>query len=264
MQAFNYHRPSTVADATKSLADHEDAKLMAGGMTLIPTMKQRLATPSDIIDLGRIAELKGIRQDGVELVVGAMTRHADVASSALVRGAIPALSSLASQIGDPAVRHRGTMGGSVSNADPAADYPAAVLGLDATIETNQRRIAADDFFTGLFETALEPGEIVTAIRYRAPDRAHYLKLRNPASGYAVVGVMVARFGAKVRVAVTGAGPNAFRASEMEEALASKFDVASLDGLSFDASDLLNDMHAGSDYRAHAAGVMLRRAVAAIA
>ena len=263
MLDFTYHRPASVADAAKIVGDIEDAKLMAGGMTLIPTMKQRLASPSDIVDLGRIPELKGIRRDGADLVIGAMTRHADVASSALVREAIPALASLAGQIGDPAVRHRGTIGGSISNADPAADYPAGVVGLDAVVETNQRQIAADDFFTGLFDTALEPGEIVTGVRFRAPDAANYQKLRHPASGYAVVGVMVARFGSNIRVAITGAGPSVFRAMEMEAALSAKFAVESLAGVSIDAADLLSDMHASADYRAHVVGVLAKRAVAAI-
>jgi carbon-monoxide dehydrogenase medium subunit len=263
MVPFSYHRPSSVADAAKILGDCEDPKLLAGGMTLLPTLKQRLAAPSDLIDLARIPALQGIRVDGREIVIGAMTRHAEVAASDGVAKAIPALASLAGQIGDPAVRHRGTIGGSVSNADPAADYPAGVVGLDAEIETNQRRIAADAFFTGLFETALEPGEILTAVRFRAPDAAHYLKFRHPASGYAVVGVMVARYGAKVRVAVTGAGPSAFRLAEFEEALGARFAPQSIAGLAVDASDLLSDMHASAAYRANVVQALARRAVAAI-
>ncbi len=264
MQDFNYHRPADIAEATRILGEREDAKILAGGMTLIPTLKQRLAAPSDLIDLSRIPALTGMRRDGYELVIGAMTCHADVAASALVREMIPALASLAGQIGDPAVRHRGTIGGSVANSDPAADYPAGVLGLDATVETDRRRIAADDYFTGLFETALEPGEIITAIRFKVPAGAAYQKFRHPASGYAVVGVMVARFGKDVRVAITGAGPNAFRATAMEAALSVSFSPGALAGIALDPSELLTDMHASAEYRAHVASVLAGRAVASIA
>jgi carbon-monoxide dehydrogenase medium subunit len=264
MRNFNYHRPSDLAEAARILSGSEDPKLLAGGMTLIPTLKQRLAAPSDLIDLARIPALRGVRREGDELVIGAMNCHADVAASPSVRDAIPALASLAGQIGDPAVRHRGTMGGSVANADPAADYPAGVLGLDATIVTDRRRIAADDFFTGLFETALEPGEIIAAIRFRIPDRAEYRKFRHPASGYAVVGVMVARYGDAVRVAMTGAGPNAFRMTAMEKALAAEFSPAAIAAIAPDEGELLSDMHASAEYRAHVAGVLACRAVAAIA
>ena len=264
MQEFNYHRPSSIADAANIIGELEDAKLLAGGMTLIPTMKQRLAAPSDIVDLSRIPELKGVRLDGKGVIIGAMTRHAEVAGSSLVLETIPALASLAGQIGDPAVRHRGTLGGSISNADPAADYPAAVVGLDAIVETNQRQIAGDDFFTGLFDTALEPGEIVTGVRFRAPDRANYQKFRHPASGYAVVGVMVARFGSNVRVAITGAGPSVFRVAEMEAALTKSFAIEAIASINIDANELLSDMHASAEYRAHVASVLAKRAVAAIA
>ncbi len=262
MQDFNYHAPASVADAAKLLAAHEDAKLLAGGMTLLPTLKQRLAAPSDLIDLSSVPNIKGICREGDEIVIGAMTPHADVAESALVRETIPGLAMLAGQIGDPAVRHRGTIGGSIANADPAADYPAGVLGHGATIVTNTRKIAADDFFLGLFETALEPGEIILGVRFPIPVWSHYQKLRHPASGYAVVGVLVAQTAGGVRVAVTGAGPNAFRASAMEEALTADFSAKSLDGLTIDAETLNNDMHASAAYRAHVVTVLAKRAVAA--
>ena len=264
MHDFVYRRPAALAEAGDLLQKNDDAKLLAGGMTLIPTLKQRLASPSEIIDLARIGELKGIRREGDALVIGAMTCHADVAASAEVKKAVPALAVLAEGIGDPAVRHRGTIGGSIANADPAADYPAAVIGLDATIVTMSREIKGDDFFQALFTTALEPAEIIKAVRFRVPDRAHYLKFRHPASGYAVVGVMVARFGGTVRVGVTGAGPSAFRATEMEAALAKKFSPDAIAGIRMDAGELLGDIHCSAEFRAHLVGVMAKRAVAAIA
>ncbi len=263
MQPFNYHRPTELADVVKILANSEDPKLLAGGMTLLPTLKQRLAAPSDLIDLSRIPNLQGICEDKNEIIIGAMTCHADVAASDMVRAFCPALADLAGQIGDPAVRHRGTIGGSVANADPAADYPAAVLGLNATIETNQRRIKNDDFFTGLFETALEPGEIITALRFPRPKRAQYQKFRHPASGYAVVGVMVAQFDAKARMAITGAGPNAFRPHAFEEALTGSFTAKAIEGLTLDPDELLSDMHASAAYRAHVALVLAKRAIGLI-
>src|SRR5579883_3452802 len=214
MYDFQYHRPQGVADAAKAIGAASDGKLMAGGMTLIPTLKQRLARPSDVVDLGRIAELKGIKRDGNAIVIGAMTRHADVASSDVVKSAIPALAQLAGGIGDPQVRNRGTIGGSLANNDPAADYPAAVLGLNATVITNKRRIAADDFFKGMFETALGQDEIITAVSFPVAEKAGYSKFPNPASRYAIVGVFVARTGGQVRVAVTGAGPVVFHQKEM--------------------------------------------------
>jgi carbon-monoxide dehydrogenase medium subunit len=223
-------------------------------------MKQRLAAPSDLIDLAGIPGLSGIKVEGNELIIGAMTRHADVAASDVVKQAIPALASLAEGIGDPAVRHCGTIGGSVANADPAADYPAGVLALDATVETTERRIPADDFFIGLFETALAPSEIITAVRFRIPDRACYLKFPHPASGYAVVGVFVARFGPTVRVAVTGAGPNAFRVPEMEEALAEDFSPEAIASVTISPDVLMGDVHCSAGYRAHVIGVLARRAV----
>ncbi len=263
MHNFNYHHAADIADAALKLKVTVEPKLLAGGMTLLPTLKNRLAQPSDLIDLAKIDGLKGISVEGKEVVVKAMTTHAVVAASTDVRKAIPALADLADGIGDPAVRHRGTIGGSVANSDPAADYPAGVLGLDAVVETNERKINADDFFTGLFETALKPGEIITAVRFKIPDRAHYMKFRHPASGYAVVGVMVAQYGAKVRVAVTGAGPNAFRVRAMEDALEKSFAPASVANIKIPAGDLLGDIHCSAEYRAHLVNVYARRCVEAL-
>ena len=262
MYDFTYQKPASLADAAKAIAAAEDGKLMAGGMTLIPTLKQRLARPSDVIDLGKIAELAGIKKEGNAVVIGAMTRHADVAHSDVVKSAIPALADLADGIGDPQVRNRGTIGGSIANNDPAADYPGAVVALGATITTNKRKIAGDDFFTGMFETALEPGEIITAVSFPAVDKAAYAKFPNPASRYAVVGVFVAKSAAGVRVAVTGAGPCVFRVPEMEQALAKSFAADAIKGIKVAASDLNSDIHASSEYRAHLVNVMARRAVAA--
>ena len=262
MYDFTHHRPSSVEDAASALAGASDGMLLAGGHTLLPTMKQRLASPSDLIDLSGIAELKGIRRDGDAIVVGAMTPHADVAASDEVKSAIPALASLAEGIGDPQVRNRGTIGGSIANNDPAADYPGAVVGLGATVHTNTGTHAADDFFTGMFETALGEGEIITAVSFPVPERAAYAKFPNPASRYALVGVMVAKTGGGVRVAVTGAGPCVFRVPAMEEALAGNFSAEALNGVTVDAGDLNSDIHASADYRAHLIGVMAKRAVAA--
>jgi carbon-monoxide dehydrogenase medium subunit len=264
MYAFEYLRPASVADAVARRAANAEASYLAGGMTLIPTLKQRLARPELVLDLGAIAELRGIAVAGGVVTVGAMTCHADVAASPEVRQAIPALAVLAGSIGDPQVRNRGTLGGSLANADPSADYPAAVLGLGATVQTDRRAIAADDFFKGLFETALEPGELIVKVAFPIPKRAAYMKHANPASRYAVVGVMVAETAAGVRVAVTGAGPCAFRVPAMEAALAKSFSVAAIAGLAVPADELNSDMHATADYRAHLVGVMARRAVAAIA
>ena len=260
MHNFTYHRPRDLNAAVAQLRDADEAKVLAGGMTLLPTMKQRLAAPSDLVDLAGIAELAGIRLEGKELIVGAMTRHADVAASDVVKRVIPALATLAEGIGDPAVRHCGTIGGSIANADPAADYPAGVLGLDATIETTERQIAADDFFVGLFETALQPAEIITAVRFRIPEYARYLKFPHPASGYAVVGVFVARFGAAVRVAVTGAGPQAFRIADMEKALETNFSPEAIASIAVSPSILMGDVHCSADYRAHVISVLAGRAV----
>ena len=263
MHDFKYHRAANLADAAARLNSAEDPKLVAGGMTLLPTLKNRLAQPSDLIDLADLADLRGIAIEGDDVVIRAMTRHADVAASKEVQAAIPALAKLAGGIGDPAVRHRGTIGGSVANSDPAADYPAGVLGLDATVVTNERKIAADDFFLGLFETALRPGEIITSVRFKKPRRAHYLKFRHPASGYAVVGVMVARFDSGVRVAVTGAGPCVFRVSSMEEALNKSFTPAAIAGIKLPHDQLMGDIHCSAEYRAHLVSVYARRAVEAM-
>ena len=264
MYEFTYHRAASLEDAKAKLSAGDDATLMAGGMTLIPTLKQRLAMPSDVIDLGGIAGLDGIRMDGDVLVIGAMAKHYSVASSDIVRANIPALADLAGHIGDPMVRNRGTIGGSVANNDPAADYPAGVLGLGATVVTTARESAADDFFTGMFETALEAGEIIREFRFPKPKRAAYVKFPNPASRYAVVGVMVAETAGGVRVAVTGAGPCVFRHGGMEAALAGNFAAGALDGMKGDAAVMNSDIHASAEYRAHLVGVMARRAVAAIA
>ncbi|KAA1058990.1 FAD binding domain-containing protein [Azospirillum argentinense] len=262
MYAFTYHRPKSVADAVALLGQFEDPKLLGGGQTLLPTLKQRLARPSDLIDLGQIPELQGIREEAGGLTVGAFTRHAQVAHSDVVQHVIPALASLAEGIGDRQVRNMGTLGGSICNADPSADYPAAVVALKATVRTDRREIAGDDFFTGMFETALEPGEIVTAVHFQKPDKAAYAKFRNPASRYAIVGVFVAVFGSEVRVAVTGAGPSVFRADDMEAALAQDFRADALNGASVPAAGLNADIHASADYRAHLVRVMARRAVEA--
>ncbi len=262
MYNFRYQRASSIDSALKAAAAAEDPKFLAGGMTLLPTMKQRLAQPSDLIDIGGIADLAGIRRDGQVLVVGAMTRHADVASSEEVRAAIPALAALAGHIGDPQVRNRGTLGGSIANADPAADDPAAVVGLNATVKTNKREIAADGFFTGLFETALEEREIVTEVRFPIPEKAAYAKFPNPASRYAVVGVMVCKGKDGVRVAVTGAGSSVFRVEEMEKALSKKFAPEAVEGIKVSQDGLNADIHASAEYRAHLVTVMAKRAVAA--
>ena len=262
MYAFNYHRPETLEAASAALAAAADGQVLAGGQTLIPTLKQRLANPSDVIDLGGIAGLGGVRREGDAIVVGAMTRHAEVASSAEVRNAIPALAALADGIGDPQVRNAGTIGGSIANADPAADYPAAVVGLGATVRTGRRAIAGDDFFTGLFETALEEGEIVLSVSFPVPRRAAYAKFPNPASRYAVVGVMVAETASGVRVAVTGAGGHAFRMGAMESALGASFTPEAIRDVAVSPDGLNEDIHASAEYRAHLVGVMARRAVAA--
>jgi carbon-monoxide dehydrogenase medium subunit len=263
MYEFNYQAPTSLADATKAIAAAEDGKLLAGGMTLVPTLKQRLARPSDLIDLGKIADLKSIKVDGSTVTIGAMCTHAAVGADAGVSKAIPGLAWLAANIGDPAVRHRGTLGGSISNNDPAADYPAALLALGATIHTTKRQLSAADFFVGMFETALELDEIVTAVSFPVPEKSGYQKFRNPASRYAVVGVFVAKTSAGVRVAVTGAGPSVFRVPAFEAALDKSFTPSALDGLTIDAGDLNADIHASAEYRAHLVSVFAKRAIAAI-
>jgi carbon-monoxide dehydrogenase medium subunit len=263
MYAFEYHRPTSVRQAANLAAKAEDMKFLAGGHTLLPTMKQRLAAPANLIDLSQVPELRGIERSPRSVTLGAMTRHAEVAQSPDVKEAIPALAEMAELIGDPHVRNRGTIGGSIANNDPAADYPAACLALGATIVTNKRKIAADDFFTGLFETALDEGEIITKVSFPVPQKAAYAKFRNPASRYALVGVFVAKRAADVRVAVTGAGSSGvFRWTEAEEALKTRFGAKSLEGLKASPDDLNGDIHADAVYRAHLIGVMTRRAVQA--
>ncbi len=263
MYSFNYRRAQSINEARDLLAKTDDAKLLSGGMTLIPTLKQRLASPAALIDLAEIKELRVLEMRGDKLFVGAAMRHVEVATSALVKEKIPALAYLASQIGDPQVRNRGTMGGSVANNDPAADYPSAVLGLGATVVTTTRQIAADDFFKGVFETALEPGEIITGFLYPLPKRAAYSKFPHPASGYAMTGVFVVDTGAGIRVAVTGAGPGVFRWKEAEAALGKSFAVAAVAKLAHSADGLNEDMHASGAYRANLIAVMCRRALASI-
>jgi carbon-monoxide dehydrogenase medium subunit len=260
MYEFQYHRPSSLADAVALRAKAADGAYLAGGMTLIPTMKQRLAAPSDLIDLGALADMAGIAVQGERLVIGAMARHADVAASDVVRKAVPALADLAGQIGDAQVRNRGTIGGSLANSDPAADYPAAVVGLGATIQTDRREIAADDYFRDLFETALESGELIRQVSFPLPRRAAYRKFLNPASRYAVVGVFVADVGGAIRVGVTGAGPCAFRATSIEQALAERLDASAVDQAAIDHSRFNSDMHASAEYRGNLVRVMARRAV----
>ena len=260
MYEVNYQKPASLDEAIRALGSDEDAKLVAGGMTLIPTLKQRLARPSELVDLAAISSLKGISEDGGAVVIGAMTRHADVNRSPVVKAGIPALAAMAGLIGDPAVRNRGTIGGSIANNDPAADYPAAVVALNATVRTNKREIAGDDFFTGLFETALEPDEIITAVRFPKVAQANYQKFRNPASRYAIVGVFVAKTAAGVRLAVTGAGAVVFRVPEMEAALAKSFAADAIKDIAIPQDGLNADIHASAEYRAHLVGVMARRAV----
>ena len=260
MYAFDYKRPSTLQEAADMLRGAEDGRLIAGGHTLLPTLKQRLASVSDLIDLGGVSELRGISSDGGTVTIGAMTTHAEVAASSDVQSAIPALAELADGIGDPQVRNKGTIGGSISNNDPAADYPAALVGLNATVNTNSRSISADDFFTGMFETALGEDEIVTSVSFPVPSAAAYCKFPNPASRYAIVGVFVAKGSGGVRVAVTGAGASVFRVSEMESALDGSFSAASVEGIGVSDSGLNEDIHASAEYRAHLITVMAKRAV----
>ncbi len=263
MYPFRYRRATGVEEARRLFEAGEDARYLAGGHTLLPAMKLRLSAPSDLIDIAGIAGLGEIRAEDGAVVVGALARHNRVAREA--RDAIPALAELAGGIGDFQVRNRGTIGGSIANADPAADYPAALLALGATVTTDRRRIAGDDFFTDLFETALDEGEIVTEIAFPRPRRAAYMKFPNPASRYAIVGVFVAQGVAQgtdeVRVAVTGAGPAVFRVAEMEAALAADFTPEAIAGIAIPEDDLASDLHATPDYRAHLVTVMAKRAVA---
>lgn len=265
MHETRYHRPSSLAEAASLLSGATDGRYLSGGQTLIPTMKHRLATPTDLIDLSRLSELKGISENGGVLAIGAATTHAEVATSDTVKAAIPALAALAGAIGDPAVRHKGTIGGSLANNDPGADYPAAALGLGATIHTDKRAIAADDFFKGMFDTALEDGEIVTRIEFPIPTKAAYQKFHNAASRYALTGVFVAVTGGGVRVAVTGAGASGvFRADGIEAALSGAFAADAIEGVTVDDSDMLSDIHGSAEYRANLVKVLAQRAVASIA
>src|SRR5437867_8375696 len=242
MQAFNYQTPGSVADAAKAAAGAE-SKLLAGGQSLLASMKLGLTAPETLIDLGQIAELKGIKVEKDKVTIGAMTTHAAVAASADVKKAIPALAALAGEVGDRQVRNRGTLGGSLANNDPAADYPAAVLGLGATINTNKRKIGADEFFKGMYETALADGEIITAVSFPVPKKAAYAKFPNPASRFALVGVFVAQTAAGVRVAVTGAGPSVFRSKALEDALAKSFTADAAKAVRIDSKGLNGDLHA---------------------
>ena len=262
MHNFNYQRPGTVADAVKALGGSGDGKIIAGGMTLVPTLKQRLAQPSDLIDLGGIADLKGIKAEGDGLTIGAMTKHVEVATSSLVKSTIPALAALAELIGDRQVRNRGTIGGSIALADPAADYPAAVLGLGATIRTNKREIAADAYFKGLFDTALEEGEIITAVHFPKPEKAAYQKFPQPASRFALIGVFVAKTKGGVRIAVTGGGNGVFRAKDVEAALTANFTPQAAKAVKVNPSELNGDLHGTPEYRAALISTLASRAVAA--
>ena len=257
MRDFAFARPTSLADAASAFASGGEAAFIAGGHTLLPAMKSRLRMPDTLIDLAAIPGLSGVTRDDDRLWIGAMTTHAAVVADA---GAIPALVHMAAMIGDNQVRNRGTLGGVIANNDPAADYPAALLGLDAIVETDRGRHAADDYFQGMFATALADGEIVTRVGFRVPRAAAYAKFRNPASRYAIVGVFVARHAETVRVAVTGAGPGVFRWTDAEAALAADFSVAVVAGLALDAGDLNTDIHASAEFRAHLAGVMLAQAV----
>jgi carbon-monoxide dehydrogenase medium subunit len=259
MYTFTYERPSTLSDAQRLVGAGGQA--LAGGQTLLASMKQRLANPEQLVDLSRVADLQGVCQEGSSLVIGAMTRHADVAANALVRQHIPALAELAGQIGDKQIRAMGTLGGSVANNDPAACYPSAVLALDATVHTTKRKIPAADFFQGMYTTALEAGELITAISFPIPAKAVYLKFKQPASRFALVGVFVAKTSDGVRVAVTGAASSGvFRHAELEAALSQNFSAASAAAVRVDAGDLNTDLHASADYRAHLIGVLTQRAV----
>jgi carbon-monoxide dehydrogenase medium subunit len=262
MHDFQYLRPTSVPEAKAAIAASADAMWLAGGQTLIPTLKQRLRKPTALVDLAGLRGFNEVQAIGAKIVIGAMATHATVASAAVTKKRIPALAVLAGGIGDAQVRHRGTIGGSIANADPAADYPAAVVALNAEIVTDKRKIPGDRFFKGLFETALEPGELITSVHVNIPDKAAYVKFPNPASRFAVVGVFVAKFKDHVRVAVTGAGPSVFRVPSVEEALATSFTPDAVDDEAVPAEGLNSDLHAAADYRAHLIGVLTKRAVTA--
>jgi carbon-monoxide dehydrogenase medium subunit len=262
MRAFDYHRPATLKEALSLLRKNPDARPIAGGQSLIPALKLRLAGPPALVDLAAIEALRGIRLEGGTLTIGALARHSEVASSKDVAIGIPALARLADGIGDRQVRNQGTLGGALANSDPAADYPAAVLGLGATVTTNKRAIAADKFFTGLYETALRPGELITSVAFPLPKRAAYVKFRNPASRFAMVGVFVSEGAGAVRVAVTGAASCAFRVRAMEKKLASDFTPDAIARIKVPPDGLNSDLHASAEYRAHLITVIAQRAVAA--
>jgi carbon-monoxide dehydrogenase medium subunit len=263
MYEFKYVRPNSIRQAANILAKDSDAKILAGGHSLLPAMKLRLAKHTQLLDIGRIEGMNTIELKGRSIVIGALTRHVEVATSKTVKEALPVLAELAGLIGDPAVRHRGTIGGSLANNDPNADYPVAVLGLGATVITNKRRIAADDFFKGLFETALEPDEIITKVSFPLVKKAAYQKFKHPASGFALVGVLVSKRGADIRVAVTGAGASGvFRVKSFEEALKKRFAAKSIEGMTVPAEGMSSDIHGSAEYRAHLIGVLARRALAA--
>ncbi|UTW52412.1 xanthine dehydrogenase family protein subunit M [bacterium SCSIO 12827] len=261
MEDFNDTRPASLSDAAATHSNADDAMYMAGGQTLIPVLKQGLAMPTDVVDLNKVDGLAGIEVAGGFVTIGAMTRHAVVAASAEIKNVLPALTVLAGGIGDAQVRNRGTIGGSLANNDPSADYPAAVMGLGATVVTDQRELSAEDYFDGMFATNLEPGEIIKAVKFPVPEKAGYGKFPNPASRYALVGVFVAKTASGVRVAVTGAGQDGvFRAAEIEDALNNNFSADALSGVTVPADDLMTDMHADAEYRANLIGVMAKRAV----
>ena len=262
MYETSYHRASSVDDAVSKIASADDGKFLSGGMTLLPTMKQRLAAPSDLIDLTHIDGMRGVTVDGDKVRIGALTTHFEVHSSNELKSVCPSMVEMAGWIGDPAVRHRGTIGGSIANNDPAADYPSALLAMNADIVTNKRTIAADDFFTGMFETALEDDEIVTAVEYTAPEKCAYEKFRNPASRYAMAGVFIAKLkDGTTRVGVTGAySDGVTRPEALETALSDNWSVDALDGVTVDPADMLSDIHGTAEYRAHLVVVMAKRAV----
>ncbi len=262
MKDFTFHRPATLADAVALLKANEGAKLLSGGQSLLPVLKLELAEPTDLVSMAGVPELGDIRVDGDRVVIGALVTHDRVSRSPDVQQHIPALAALASQIGDAQVRNRGTLGGSVAHADPAADYPAALVALGATISTDRRRISADDFFSGLFETALERDEIVTAVQFPIAKRAAYMKFAHRASKYAVVGVFVAETSTGIRVAVTGAGPKVFRVPDMESALSRSFTPDAIASVKIATDDLNSDSEASAEYRAHLIGVMAKRAIQA--
>ncbi len=262
METLHYHRPSSVAEAAKLAGTHGDDRMLAGGQTMLPAVRLGLFTPTGWIDLAGIAELRGIREDGNAIVIGSMTTHEAVAASPEVRKRIPGLAQLAAGIGDRQVRNRGTIGGSLANSDPAACYSAGVLALGATIQTDRRKIAADEFFKGLYETALAPGEVITAVHFPVPEKAAYIKFKQQASRFALVGVCVAKTANAVRVAVTGAGPCAFRVKALEDKLGAKFSPESCDGVAVPAAGLSSDLHGSAEYRAHLIPVLAKRAVSA--